>query len=204
MSPRGSLGFGSSAKLQVVPLGDRVLAEEIDRLAEALQALQRILGGVGLHALAPAPEDVDLRAKLDAEVDRAHRLLQRIGAHARVVGGERAILEGGIGEEVGRRHRHDEARLLERRLEVAQNLVALGGGRVDGNEVVVVQVDAIDATDLAEQLHQLDRRALLAHRLAERVAPDVADGPQAKGEVILRARLILVTGGGAHDATLSL
>jgi hypothetical protein len=66
-----------------------------------------------------------------------------------------------------------------------------------------VQVDAVDAAHLAEQPHQIGRGTLLAHRLAERVAPDVADGPQAKSKMILRARLIVVAGGGAHGATLS-
>ena len=33
-------------------------------------------------ALAAAPEDVDLRAELGAEVHRAHRLLDRVGADA--------------------------------------------------------------------------------------------------------------------------
>ena len=62
-----------------------------------LSAVEGVLAGVGLHALAPAPEHVDLGPELHAEVDVAHGLLQGVGAHPRVGGGEGAVLERGIG-----------------------------------------------------------------------------------------------------------
>ncbi len=66
-------------------------------------------------------------------------------------------------------------------------LVALGGRGVDRHQVVVVEVDAIGA-DLGQQVDDLDRRTRRAHRLAEGVAPGVADGPEAEGELIGRGR----------------
>ena len=41
MSPRGSLGLASSANLRSYLLRDHVLAEEVDRLAEALDRVLR-------------------------------------------------------------------------------------------------------------------------------------------------------------------
>ena len=100
------------------------------------------LDGVGLHALAPAPEDVGGRAELHPEVDRPHGLLQRVRAHARVVRGERAVPEDRVAEEVGRGHRDHEPGRVERLLEVGDDLVPLVRARVDRHEVVVVQVHA--------------------------------------------------------------
>src|SRR3712207_8946145 len=58
-----------------------------------------------------------------------------VGAHTRVVGGEGAILEGRVGKQVRRGHRHDQAGLLERRLELAHDAVAVGGRGVDRHQV---------------------------------------------------------------------
>ena len=63
------------------------------RLAEALDRVARVAVGVGLRALAPAPEDVDLGAQLRAQVDGAHGLLQGEGAHRGVGRGEGAVAE---------------------------------------------------------------------------------------------------------------
>ena len=98
----------------------------------------------------------------------------------RVVAGEGAVLEDRIGEEIGRRHRDNQAVVLQRLLEILDDLIALRRG-VDRDQVVVVKVDAIGA-DFAEQIADLRRRELLAHRPAERVAADVADRPEAEGE----------------------
>jgi hypothetical protein len=108
MSPRGSLGLASRAKLEVVALVEHVLAQEVQRLAVALDGVTGVLGRVGLDPLAPAPEDVDLGAQLDAQVDGAHRLLQRRRRAPGVVGREGAVLEGRIGEQVGGRHGDDQ------------------------------------------------------------------------------------------------
>ncbi len=178
------VGLGLEREHQVVlPVLD-VVGQEVERVAEALAGVERVLGGVALDALAAAPEHVDLGAELDAEVDRVHRLLQRVGPHARVVRGEGAVLERRVAEQVGGGHRHHDPRVGERLLEVLDDLVALGSARVDRHEVVVVEVDAVGA-HLAEQVHDLDRAQHRPHRLAERVAPRVADRPQAERELVL-------------------
>ena len=145
MSPRGSFGLGSSANLRSYPCDRDVLAEEVDRVAEPLDRLLRVLRRVRLDALASAPEHVRLGAELHAEVDRAHGLLQRVRADARVVARERAVAKDRIAEQVRRRHRHLHARVVERRLELAHDPIALGRRRVARHEIVVVQVHAIRA-----------------------------------------------------------
>jgi len=174
---------------QVVTLVDRILAQKVDRLLEPFSGLRRILGGVGLGAFPSAPEYVSLGPTLHAQIDRRHRLLQRVRPHLRVVARERAVAKGRVREQIGRRHRHNQALLLQRLLEIAHDAVALGRGRFDRDQVVVVEVDAPGA-HLAQQLHQLHRRARFPHPHAERVAPGVADRPQAEAEFVFRSRCV--------------
>jgi hypothetical protein len=60
--------------------------------------------------------------------------------------------------------------LVERALEARHDAVALGGGRAVGDQVVVVEVDAVGAElgELRDAYVRVERRA---RRLAERVAP---------------------------------
>ena len=179
------VGLGLEGEDEVVlPVLD-VVGQEVERVAEALAGLERALGGVALDALAAAPEHVDLRPELDAEVDRVHRLLQRVGPHARVVGRERAVLERGVAEEVGGGHRDDDPGVGQGLLEVLHDPVVLGRRGVDRHEVVVVEVDAVGA-HLGQQVDDLDRAEDRPHRLAERVAAGVADRPEAERELVLR------------------
>ena len=87
-------------------------------------------------------------------------------------------------------------------LEVAHDLVALGGGRVARHEVVVVEVDAVRA-ELGELVHDLaPARSAGRTGIAERIASGVADGPQAEGEVVLgpwSVGVLLRRTGGGHD-----
>ena len=75
-------------------------------------------------------------------------------------------------------------RVRERRLELAHDPVAVGRRRIARHEVVVVEIHAVRA-ELAELLDDVDGRDRRAHRIAERIAADVADGPEAEGEVVL-------------------
>ena len=79
--------------------------------------------------------------------------------------------------------------LLHRGLELADNPVALGGGRVDGDEVVVVQIDAPGA-HLAEHRDGVVRGQGIADGLTEGIPTAVADGPEAERELVGRLRLI--------------
>jgi hypothetical protein len=67
-------------------------------------------------------------------------------------------------------------------LELLDDAIALGGRRVDGHQVVVVQVHAPGA-DIGQQLHGVDRRQDGTDFGAERIAAAVGDGPQAEGEL---------------------
>ena len=185
MSPRGSFGFGLQRKTQVVALVDHIFTQKVDRLLEPFAGIGRVLAGVGLRAFAPAPEDVCLGPALHAQVDGGHRLLQRVGPHLRVVARERAVAKGRVRKEIGRRHRHDQALLVQRLLEIADDPVALGRRCIDRDQVIVMEVDPPGA-DLAQQLYQLHRRARFPHTHAKRVAAGVADRPQAKAEFVFR------------------
>jgi hypothetical protein len=192
------VGLRLEGEAQLVALRDDVVAQHVDRLAVAVERVARVLGDGRLGALAPAPEDVDLRAELDAEVDRAHRLADRRAADAAVVGGERAVLEGGMAEQVRRGHPDAQARLVQRRPEPRHDPVALGRRRAPRHEVVVVEADAPRA-ELGEPAHGLDGVQGRARRPAERVAAGIAHGPQSEGELVLRSRSQDVVGSGHGD-----
>ena len=78
----------------------------------------------------------------------------------------------------------------ERLFELADDLVALGGGGVARNEIVVVQVHAVGA-ELTELADDLVRRDRWTNRIAEWVAAGIADGPEAKREVVLGFRSVV-------------
>jgi len=119
--------------------------QEVHALAIPLQGLDGVFGGVGFRAFAPAPEHIDFRAQLDGEVDCVHRLLQGVGADARIIRGERAIAKDRVAEQIGGSHRDFEAGCLQRRLEVAHDLVCFTGRGVDRHQIIVVIVDAVSA-----------------------------------------------------------
>src|SRR5262249_28786772 len=168
----------------VVLLVARVLAEEVDGVPHALHRVERVLGRVRLRPFPAAPHHVDARAELVAEIHRPHRLLQRVGADLRVVRRERAVLERRIGEKIRRRHRNEEAGLVQRLLEVPDDLIPLGRRRGNRHEIVVVEVDPHRA-HFRQQVHDPDGRHRLTHRLAERIAAGIADRPEAEGERVL-------------------
>ena len=107
------VGLRLEREAHVVAAVAHVAAEEVDRLAVALERVAGRLGGVGLDALAPAPEHVDGGAQLGTDVDRPHHLLQRVAAHLTVVGGEGAVLEDRVREQVGGGHRDLHPGLVE-------------------------------------------------------------------------------------------
>ena len=74
---------------------------------------------------------------------------------------------------------------LQRLLEFTDDPSRSADARVARNEIVVVKVDAVGAelAELADDLVGRDRRT---HRIAERIAARIADGPEAEGEVMFR------------------
>jgi hypothetical protein len=63
--------------------------------------------------------------------------------------------------------------------ELLDDAIALGRRRVDRHQIVVVQVHA-PRTDVAEHGDRIGGRERVAHRVAERIAAAVADGPEAE------------------------
>ena len=81
----------------------------------------------------------------------------------------------------------DEAGLVERLLEPADQLVALGVVGAEREQVVVVEVHAIGA-ELGEPVDGVDRVERGAGRPAEHVLGRPADGPDPERESVLRGR----------------
>src|SRR5262245_55332415 len=183
--------LGLERELVAVALRDRIFAEEVHRFAEPLYRLAGVSPRVDLGAFAPPPEDVYLRAYFGAEVHRAHGFLNRVKADARVVRRERAVLEDGVGEEIRGRHRDDHPVIAQSFFELADDLVALGGARVNRHEVVVVEVDAV-SPEFGKAFDDCDGRNRLAGRLSERIAPRIPDRPEAKREFMFLLRLQVV------------
>ena len=184
MSPARLVRLRLEREAHVVALIAHMAAEEVERLAEALESVDRRLGRPDFAAFPSAPEHIHRRPELSPEIDRTHRLLDRESPHGGIVGREGAVLEDRVREQVRRRHRHADAAVVERRAEAPDDRVALGRRRAERHEVVVVQADAVRSqrSELAHALHGVERGA---RRLAERVAPDVAHGPETEGEAML-------------------
>ena len=76
---------------------------------------------------------------------------------------------------------HNEAVVGQRLFEGGNDRVALARSRVEGDQVVVVEVDSVDAQGGELLDHALGRNHP-AHGIAKRVTTRIADGPEAKRE----------------------
>src|SRR5437016_2257402 len=83
--PARFIRLGLKRKSIAILLADRIFAEEIDGLAKTLDGFDGVLRRIRFHALAPAPEHINLRAKLGPQVHRPHRFLDGESANPRVV-----------------------------------------------------------------------------------------------------------------------
>ncbi len=177
------VGLGFDREAQVVALVLDVLAQQVEGFLQPVEGGTHVLGRAGLRALAAAPGDVDRGAELDGQVDVADRLAQRVPAHVPVVGGEGAVLEHRVGEEVRRGHRHLQPGCVECGAEPLDRLLAGGVAGAEGDQVVVVERDAVGA-ELGQPLDALDGIEGGPGGVAEGVPPLPADGPQAEGEPV--------------------
>ncbi len=166
------VGLGFQREAVAVALRDVVLAKIVDAFAQMLDGIIRAAAGVGFHAFAAAPQYKNLGAEFRAQVHCAQRFLQSVGAHLRIVCRERPIAEHRMKEQIHRGHGHDNSVFLAGLFELADNAVALGRSRVDGYQVVVVQVHAPGA-NFAQHLDDLVGRQGGAHGFAERVTAAV-------------------------------
>src|SRR3546814_668838 len=132
---------------------------------------------------------------LGAEVELAKDLAQREAANLTVVGGEAAVLEHGRTEEVGGHHRHDDTGVGERALETVDLRLTLGVGGAEGEQVVVVERQAVRA-ELRELLDDVDDVQRRSGGTPEGVGAVVADGPETERELVLGS-------GGGHGSALS-
>ena len=182
----------------VVALLAHVLAEQVQALGVPVERGPDVLGGPRLGALAPAPEDVGLRAEVRRQVQVAHHLGQREPPDLAVVGGERPVPEHRVAEQVGGGGGHHQAGLGQRLAEGADALVPLGRGGVEGEHVVVVEVHPVGA-EFGELVHGALGGHGRPHGAPEHVDPLPPDRPDAEREAVLPRRYVIR----AHRPVLS-
>ncbi len=127
------------------------------------------------------------------QVHIAHDLAQREAAHIAVVRGERAVLEDRMREQVGGQHRRLHARLVEGVLEASDVLLTSAFLGAEGDEVVVVEGDAVGA-EVGQSVDRLDRIERRTRGVPERVASPVAHGPQPERELVGWRGLVVAHG----------
>src|ERR1035437_2216430 len=189
------LGLNSEANV-VAPVGD-IVPQQVHSLPVAFQRSPDVLGRVILRTFSAAPHDERLRAELGGEVEVAQYFAQGEATHRTVIGRETAILEHRRAEQVGGDHRHDHSRVGQNLLEPFDLFLALGVGRTEGEEVVVMEGEAVGA-ELTELRHSFHDVQWGSCRSAERVGSVVANGPQTEGE------LVVARGHCSHGVSFSL
>ena len=177
------VGLGLDGEPQVVAAVEHEAAQQVHRLAVAVERGPDVLGRVVLAALATAPQHERLRAELGGQLDVAQHLPQREPAHGAVVAGEATVLEHGVGEQVGGDHRDGHPGLAQRVLQPGDLLVARARVREEAEQVVVVEGEAPRA-QLGQPVHGLDDVQRRPRGLAERVHRPPADGPEPEREVV--------------------
>src|SRR5205807_2929922 len=109
------------------------------------------------------------------------------------------VLEDRMIEIVRRGHRGFNAPVANRPLEVATNLVALGSRRAEGDDVVVVELEAV-TIPLGQPLDAFHCREFRSSLVAKRITAAVLQAPQAKGKLVVPRRRVIV---GWHKAPIS-
>ena len=185
------VGFRLQRKAQVIPLIHRIFAQEIQRLPHPGQGVHGVLRGVGFGPFAASPENIRRGPALHAKVHGAHRLVDGVRPDRRIVGGKSPVPESRVREQVRSSHRHLQAPLVESLFEGAHDLVPFLGRRVDGHQVVVMEIDSVGA-HIGQQVNDFDGRERGADRFSERVPAHVSDGPETERELVFRFRTIRI------------
>jgi hypothetical protein len=118
---------------------DDIPGEEVERLLVAVQGGADVHCGAGFGALAPSPEDDDLRTELSGEIEIVEHLAEHEAAPLTVIGGEAAIAEDRVREEVGGQHRDHQPGALHHLAQPPDRLALLGRSGAEGEDVVVVE-----------------------------------------------------------------
>src|SRR5439155_7140889 len=118
-------------------------------------------------------------------------LLCGICPNRRVGAGEGAVLEDRMIEEVCRGHGGFDVPIGQGLLEVAEDLVALRGGRTKWNDIVVVELEAVTIA-LGQAADRLKGGKLGAGHVAKRIPAAVLQAPAAEREFVLLGRCVKV------------
>src|SRR5215472_460001 len=182
------VGFGLQGEAITVAAVEIVFAQIIYCFAEPFDGFVRPAAGIGFDAFASTPEDKNLRAQFRAEIHGAQSFLQRVSADFRIVCGEGAVAKDGMEEKGNGGHGNDDTVSGTSLFKLRNDAVALGPGGIDRNQIVVVQIDA-PGSHFRKQADNVDRRKGGAHKISERIAAAVADGPKSEGKLVFGLRL---------------
>ena len=118
------------------------------------------------------------------EGEVAKQLAEGEATHRAVGGGEATILEHRCAEQVGGHQRHDHPRVGQCLVEPVDLLLALGVGRAELEEIVIVEGQAV-GTELGQPGDRFNDVEMGTRGCAERVASVVRDGPATDGERVV-------------------
>ena len=155
------IGLGLDGESNVVALVQDILPHEVDAFTVALEGPGDVFGHVVLSALAAAPHHERFCAHLDGQVEVTQGLAQGEASNTAVVTGEGTVLENGVAKEVGGHHGHDQTRVSQRLLQAINLLLAFGIGASEGEQVVIVEGEAVRAQlgELLDSFNHVKGRA---------------------------------------------
>ena len=90
------IGLGFQCKAESIFLRGVVFAQIVHRFAQTLYCFIRAAAGIGLDALAPAPQHKYLGPQFGSKVHCTHGLLDRVGPHFWIVCRERSVPKYGM------------------------------------------------------------------------------------------------------------
>src|SRR5262249_17802524 len=125
-----------------------------------------------------------------------HYLLRCKSAHAGVRAGKGAVFEHGVIKEIGGSHGRFDTPIADGLLEIAQKLVALGRGSIEGDHIVVVKLEAV-AIALGQAADALESAELGTSLVAERIPATILKTPDAEGKLV---KLCGSVRGGRHSS----
>src|ERR1035441_2793658 len=182
------VGLRLDGESELVAVVDDIPGEEVERLIVAIEGGADILCGAGLGALAPSPEDHDLRTELSGEIEVVQHLAERKAAHLAVIGCEATIAEDWVRKEVGGHHGDHQPSAFDRLAQTSYRMALLGRRGAEREDVVVVEAHPI-GPQFGKPGHRHHRVQRRAHGAAEDVDPLPAHRPESERKEVFAARL---------------